>query len=230
MSEDRKAQASLYGKMAQAMRSIARIPKRGHNDYFNYDFVLDADVLDAVRRAMAEVDLALFVSLDSHERHENRTIAAFTLTFADGDTGATQIVHWSGEAADKGDKGLSKAATSAVKYCLLKTFLISTGDEDPDASGETDVADTGAKNLPRQQRQPAPRQQEQDNGDAWRTKWSAFVQKALGELEYNHMNHVINTLRQKWDQDEAMWNPDGTLTLDAEEMWAHLKTHQEAKE
>jgi|GEM_PF-4547377 len=54
-------------------------------------------------------------------------------TLACGDTGATITTRWTGEAADSQDKGINKAATAALKYWLLKTFLISTGDEDPDA-------------------------------------------------------------------------------------------------
>jgi len=134
--------------MARVMGATERLPKRGRNDYFNYDFVQDADVLEAVRNAMASVNLALFVSLEQYAREDNRTIAEFVITFADGDTGAIHPVSWAAEAQDKGDKGLNKAATAAVKYCLLKTFLIPTGDDDPDAGGD---APSKPRRQPRQQ-------------------------------------------------------------------------------
>ena len=42
---------------------------------------------------------------------------------------------WTGESLDTQDKGITKAATSAEKYFLMKTFVISTGDakDDPDS-------------------------------------------------------------------------------------------------
>ena len=129
-------QTGLYAKMVRVMAQMGRIPKRGHNTHFRYDFVTDGDVLDAVGAALVAEELALFVSFDSAERHDKGvTVGSFTLTFVDAETGQQHAVNWIGEGQDTQDKGAAKAATSAVKYALLKTFLISTGDaaDDPDA-------------------------------------------------------------------------------------------------
>jgi hypothetical protein len=133
--EDAGANSALYAKMARVMGRLERLPKKGRNEYFGYDYVLDSDVLDAVRKAMAEEGLALFVSLESWTRTDHRTVVGLDVTFADGESGQAERVRWVGEALDKQDKGIAKATTAAVKYMLLKTFLISTGnDEDADAS------------------------------------------------------------------------------------------------
>ena len=92
-------------------------------------------MLESVRKELVKNGIALFVSLDNSERQGDHTTAWFSITFADVDTGATYSINWASEAQDKGDKGLNKAATAAVKYCLLKTFLIPTGDGDPDGDG-----------------------------------------------------------------------------------------------
>lgn len=128
------SQASLFAKMSRVMGKMNRLKKRGHNDYFNFDFATSEDVSDLVRQAMAEEGLALFVNILETKRLEKLTQARFMFVFADGETGATYSCQWESEAIDAQDKGISKAVTSAIKYFLLKTFLISTGDEpDPDS-------------------------------------------------------------------------------------------------
>ena len=155
-----EAQTGLFAKMVKVMARMERIPKRGRNTHFNYDFVTDADVLDEVRKALVEEGVALFVSFDEAIRRDEGgvTVGKFTLTFADVDSGQTHSVNWVGEGQDKQDKGAAKAATSAVKYALLKTFLISTGDEadDPDASVGA-RQNTAPRRAARPQR-PAPAQ------------------------------------------------------------------------
>jgi len=124
--------ASLYKKMSGVMGRLDRIPKRGINQHFKYAYVTDADVLEGVRKAMAEEGLAFFVNTVDIEQDGNRTTGTYDVTFADGETGAALTVTWIGEALDAQDKGMSKALTGAIKYGLMKTFLISTGDTDPD--------------------------------------------------------------------------------------------------
>ena len=128
--------APLYMKMAAVMGHLERLPKRGVNKHFGYPYVTDSDVLDAVRKAMAEERVAFFVSMDATATTPKGSSVLLSLTFADGDTGAAKTIRWEGEAHDSQDKGINKAVTAAVKYCLLKTFLMSTGDDsDPDAGG-----------------------------------------------------------------------------------------------
>ncbi len=135
--------STLYAKMSRVMGQLDRIPKNGFNEHFRYAFVTDADVVDAVRTAMSSEGLAFFASMDSIHQEERQgkrgtfvhTIVNIKLTFADGESGNTMSVNWKGEANDSQDKGVAKAATSAVKYALLKTFLISTGD-DPDSDND----------------------------------------------------------------------------------------------
>ena len=151
--------AGLFTKMVRVMASMERVPKRGHNDHFHYDFVTEGDVLDAVRKALVAEGIALFVSFNEMERRDSKiTVGKLTLTFCDSETGQTYEVQWIGEGQDTQDKGAAKAATSAVKYALLKTFLISTGDaaDDPDTS----TVGNGSTSKPAQrQAKPAPHAQ-----------------------------------------------------------------------
>ena len=137
--------ASLYKKMAAVMASLQRIPKRGYNSHFKYEYVTDSDVMDAVRLAMGAAGLGFFNNLIDMEQDSKRTLVTVDATFADGDTGATMTVTWAGEALDTQDKGINKALTGAVKYGLLKTFLISTGEDDPDSDGDPKAKTAKAK-------------------------------------------------------------------------------------
>ena len=137
--------ASLYKKMAAVMASLQRIPKRGYNSHFKYEYVTDSDVMDAVRLAMGAAGLGFFNNLIDMEQDSKRTLVTVDATFADGDTGATMTVTWVGEALDTQDKGINKALTGAVKYGLLKTFLISTGEDDPDSDGDPKAKTAKAK-------------------------------------------------------------------------------------
>ena len=130
---DPKAQASLFAKLARVMGKLKKLPKTGYNSHFKYKFVTDGDVSDAVRAALASEGVAFFASLQLLEQEAKKTRAQFIFTFADGETGATWSCNWTGEAIDTQDKGIAKAATSALKYFLLKTFVLSAGDPEDDS-------------------------------------------------------------------------------------------------
>ncbi len=139
----------LMARMSAVMGRLERLPKNGWNDHFKYPFVTDADVSDAVRQALAAEGIAFLPSIEEVARDGNRTIAKFAFTFS-CETGEVWMAKWMGEATDTQDKGFAKAATSALKYFLLKTFIISTGDEpDPDKEGP-------AKPAKKQAAAPAP--------------------------------------------------------------------------
>lgn len=160
MSNSPELQASLFKKMAGVMGRIERLPKRGTNPHFGYPYVLDADVLQVVRTAMAAEGLAFFVDMGEVTQGEplpargrgapnHKTLIPFTITFADSETGATRTSRWVGESLDSQDKGIAKAATAAIKYALCKTFLISTGDpmDDPDQGHNANINGNGAEEI-----------------------------------------------------------------------------------
>ena len=137
-----KGKAALYAKLARVMGQVGEIEKRGRNSNFNYDFIRDVDVNNAIRPLLAEAGVAVLVGMDHVQQEEIRsgsgsagyhTVAKMSITFADGETGATVTIPWYGEANDYQDKAINKCATAGLKYALLKTFLIGS-DEDPDAA------------------------------------------------------------------------------------------------
>jgi len=127
----------LFSKMATIMGALNAIPKMGMNTYHNYKYVTASDVADVIREQMAAQNLAFFAETVAMTEQNGRYVVEYQYTFACGDTGAVHTCRWYGEAIavnQKGtpdDKALTKAATTAQKYFLLKTFIVSTAD-DPD--------------------------------------------------------------------------------------------------
>jgi len=125
------------------MRDVTYLKKTGFNAHFKYYFASDEDVLAAIHAAFVEHGLTFSPAIVDVVQTGDKTLARFEMTIADAETGEEVTRPWYGEAQDKQDKGVSKAATSGTKYFLLKTFLIATGDkeEDPDAGAGAEHKD-----------------------------------------------------------------------------------------
>jgi hypothetical protein len=128
----------LAKKLATVLSEVHRVPKNGRNDFHGYDYVTESDLVDHIRDKLAEQGVAIFPSVRDHHVAEmqdarNRTVYLTTVTLdvtlMDGESGDVMTTTWIGQGLDNGDKGYYKAYTGAVKYFLLKTFLISTGDD-----------------------------------------------------------------------------------------------------
>lgn len=156
--------AALATKLSEVMGAIGFIEKKGHNTAFNYDFVREADVLDAIRKELAHRKVAFVPYLEESGSFDQSgkngalhvAVLRYRFTFYDGDTGASIVARVQSEGLDTQDKSSSKALTSAVKSFLLKTFLIPTGD-DPDATEPKPAERTRPAAAPRPTAAPAMR-------------------------------------------------------------------------
>ena len=128
----------LATKLARVLAEVHRVPKNGRNDFHNYDYATESDLVDHIRDKLAEQGIMIFPSVTDHEIAEmqdnrNRTVYLTTvtmqMTLVDGESGDSMTTSWVGQALDNADKGYYKAYTGALKYFLMKTFMISTGDD-----------------------------------------------------------------------------------------------------
>lgn len=209
VTEVHQRRAPLFAKLARAMGTLGRLPKNGHNAYHNYDYVTDGDVADSVRKALAGEGVAFFAEMLSTEKVGGNTVCHFLYTFADGESGETWQCQWWSEAADKTDKGISKAATSGLKYFLLKNFILSTGDveDEPDAGPPPEVKKESDAANPPQKKMTA----------------SEFYALILHDYPYYaHINHIKNTLKQM--------GYTGYKASAIDEMIAKLSAHAAEKE
>jgi len=108
---------------------MKRIPKNGYNQHFKYKFASNEDVVDFVRPLLAAEHVTFLPSIDDVQINGKHVMCRMTMRFVDGETDESFELPWYGQAVDTGDKGISKCATAATKYFLLKTFLLSAGDE-----------------------------------------------------------------------------------------------------
>lgn len=125
----------LIAKLADVMKAVERVPKRGRNDFHKYDYATEADIAATVRKELSERHVMLIPSITGEERHSVGekgsvlTVLHMEMQFIDGETGETLTKPWRGYGTDKEDKGGYKAMTGGEKYFLLKTFLVPTGDD-----------------------------------------------------------------------------------------------------
>ena len=135
---------SLGTKLAEIMAEVERVPKNGRNEHFGYDFATESDVTAAVRKGFSDRNLVFVPSVESVDWHGDRLCTVhMTFIILDGDSSETLTFKGAGQGQDPGDKAVPKGITSAVKYALLKLFLIPTGD-DPESDPRTDTATVAA--------------------------------------------------------------------------------------
>lgn len=127
---------SLVKKLAEVMGLVERVAKSGRNNFHNYDYATEADIVSSVRGGLAERGVILVPSIQKIEWTEKAgpkpsKIATITVlfTFMDGESGEKVEFIGMGQGEDASDKAIYKAMTGAEKYALLKTFLIPTGDD-----------------------------------------------------------------------------------------------------
>lgn len=128
----------LQEKILAIMGEVDSIPKNGYNERQNYKYVMAADVVDGVRRALVKHRVIIspgFPRLSPIGHTEKmaviETLIPYTIT--DVDSGASVTIVWRGWGADAGDKAPYKAFTGSLKYFLLNFFMLPT---DPSADPE----------------------------------------------------------------------------------------------
>lgn len=161
MSDEMKG-STLARKLASVMAEVSRVKKSGRNDFHRYDYATESDLTDAIRGHLAAQGVAILPSvvevksepLASSKRNEILTTATLEITLVCAESGEQRVTRWQGQGLDAGDKGYYKAYTGAMKYFLMKTFLISTGD-DPEDDGQQQRPQQ-QQQRPQQASKPAP--------------------------------------------------------------------------
>jgi len=150
----------LPKKMVAISAALRNVRKNGRNDFQKYAYVRESDVVLVVSAEMAEHGVAFFPEVLSVEPvGDHGVMVHMRATFVDAESGESVSVSWYGEGQDKGDKATAKAITAATKTLLMKTFLISQGDDNEatDADGRpTDRRRGGRPSSPSKQ-PPAPK-------------------------------------------------------------------------
>ena len=136
---------NLRQKLAQVRRQVGYVHKRGKNELGNYSYAMAADIAGAIGDRLAALNVVLGRRNLSVKRYQNQygtgaeTVVEVMLDyeFIDADSDEVLSVPSYGEGRDSGDKAPYKALTGALKYALIQTFLIATGDDPEREAGET---------------------------------------------------------------------------------------------
>src|SRR5579863_9965857 len=148
------ARMNLRQKLAEVRRRIGYVQKRGHNERFNYSYVTAADIAGSIGDLLSELGVVVIPSLENityesaPSRGETTRMARVVMayTFADVDSAEEIVAKVAGQGLDAGDKAPYKAMTGALKYALLQSFLLATGD-DPEDERVSHSSASGAERL-----------------------------------------------------------------------------------
>ena len=141
-----RQELNLREKFAEVRRRLGYVQKRGHNERHNYSYVTAADLAGSVGDILAELGVVVIPQLQSISTETPRSssdrIARVVMNyrFVDARSGEELSVRVAGEGADAGDKAPYKAMTGALKYALLQSFLLSTGDDPEDERANSRAA------------------------------------------------------------------------------------------
>ncbi len=166
----------LIAKLCEVMTAVDHVEKKGHTSSpgGTYDFARDVDVSNALRDELAsrKVFLSSSITNVSTEVYETKNGGRGSIStvftahkFIDGESGEVLEFTWASQGMDGQDKGVSKGATSAIKYALLKQFLIPTG-EDPDENKTKPSDMPAARSYPPRQNVQQPAQERQQEPQA----------------------------------------------------------------
>ena len=141
-----RQELNLREKFAEVRRRLGYVRKRGHNERHNYSYVMAADLAGSVGDILAELGVVVIPQLQSIStetpRSSSERIARIVMNyrFVDARSGEELTVRVAGEGADAGDKAPYKAMTGALKYALLQSFLLATGDDPEDERADSRAA------------------------------------------------------------------------------------------
>ncbi len=124
-----KIEASLHARLARAMRKVTYI-KKFQPKGMSYSVVSHDAVTSKVRPALLDEGVIYYPIDLQHRQEGNRTEVRLTVRFVNVDNPSDRIdVPALGYGVDNQDKGPGKAVSYAVKYALLKTLGLETGDD-----------------------------------------------------------------------------------------------------
>ena len=202
---DAPERLNLRQKLAEVRRRIGYIQKRGHNERSNYSYVTAADIAGSVGDILAELGVVVIPRLEeiSYEsavgRSETTRMARVVMayTFADVDSGEEIIAKVAGQGLDPGDKAPYKAMTGALKYALLQSFLLATGDDPEDDRLD---ARYSAENRERLIRADEIRELEKlidDTGTELERVLAYYKIASLGEITETNYRRAVEVLNRK---------------------------------
>lgn len=105
---------------------------------YSYSYITEGQITAVVRTKLCSRGVAIYVSEVSSVKDGSLTTVTVDVTFAHARSGSERVIRMTGQGTDPGDKGHTKALTTAIRVGLCKQFLQS-GDLDPEDSNDDHV-------------------------------------------------------------------------------------------
>ena len=207
---------TLLQRMHAVMQEVSYVQKDKKPIDGKYRAVKHDDVIAKLRPALVKHGIVVTVNIVSHgiasswdaEGYQGK-LTHFTMTSTDlqvtlynvDDKADSLTVQAFGYGIDNQDKGPGKAVSYAVKYSLLKTFCLETGD-DPDNDQHTEVAPTA----------PVPPRQEktQDDRHSYLRRitglWSHLSEAQRAQVRQRHRRTIRDMEVAELDEVECEIN------------------------
>ncbi len=148
---------NIYQRINEVMKEVSYIQKdKSKKVNGQYSFISHDQVSAALHEPMTRHGIVMLPSVEEMTQDGNRTVAKIVVSFVNIDKPEDRFsVTYYGYGIDTQDKGPGKAMSYAVKYALLKTFCLETGDDD---NIELSKVDHDEKALPgKKETQPVKR-------------------------------------------------------------------------
>lgn len=133
-----KKQPNIYQRLNAVMAEVDYIQKSDKRVNNQYRFVSHDQVVGVLHKPLTKHGIAVIPSILEHSQAGTATTVKIQVSFINIDEPTDRIdtIHF-GYGIDGGDKGIGKAISYAVKYALLKTFCLETGDDPDDTPNVT---------------------------------------------------------------------------------------------
>ncbi|MEY3420797.1 MAG: Salinibacter virus, partial [Bacteroidota bacterium] len=101
---------NLANKLVKVIGSVSgKVSKSGYNSHQKYNYVMESDLLDAVREEVVNHGLLITYSVEDVKREGEITTVKIKHLIVDAESGESLEVYSVGQGADKMDKGVYKA-------------------------------------------------------------------------------------------------------------------------
>ena len=132
VQDQQKKPLNIYQRLNAVMQDVEYIQKSAKTVNGQYRFVSHDQVIGVLHKPITKHGIAVIPSILEHEKQSTTTTLKIQVSFVNIDEPSDRVdTIYFGYGVDGGDKGIGKAISYAVKYAMLKTFCLETGD-DPD--------------------------------------------------------------------------------------------------
>jgi len=125
---------TIYERIANVMKNVDYMKKDGDVEFKNtkYKYLSAEKIVSNIRKEMIKEGLIIYpvgVEITNQTQYEKDILVTYRIADIEGNSITVQVP---GGGYDTTDKKTYKAMTGAYKYALRQTFMIETGDDDPD--------------------------------------------------------------------------------------------------